>query len=488
MGIAEQCGRTLQRTSVSVNMRERLDYSCALFGPDGGLIANAPHIPVHLGAMQEAVRCQLMHWGGDLAVGDVLLSNHPQLAGGSHLPDMTVITPVWSAGGDGSGGSGSGAPRILFFCACRGHHSDVGGISPGSMPPHSQWLSEEGAAIVAFKLVTAGGGFEEARITALLQAAGARNIPDVLSDLRAQVAANHRGIVLVHELIAACGLGLVHAYMAHIQAAAEGSVRSMLQAFCAARRQQGGGSSAVRLRASDFMDDGTEICLQVTIDAAQGSAVFDFEGTGAEVLGNTNAPLAVTSSAIIYCLRCMVGAEIPLNQGALAPISILIPQGTILNPSSASAVVGGNVLTSQRVVDVILRAFGVCGASSGCMNNLTFGNGAFGFYETICGGAGAGPGWHGASGVHTHMTNVRSFFFFLLVLCGTATLTLFPLTEYFCCFATPPPTSTLLPPILDAHHGRGDPGASLPSVPARLSPAQRQWGRGGLQRRAGGGA
>jgi len=337
---------------------------------------------------------------------------------------MTVVTPVWGVdedeegedgGGGEEGGRGAGRRRkVLFFCACRGHHSDVGGISPGSMPPHSQCLGEEGCAIVAFKLVSAEGGFEEAGVLALLRAAGARNTPDVLSDLRAQVAANHRGTALVEELIASRGLGEVHAYMGHIQAAAEGSVRSMLKAYAARLAPaegkgegEGEGGGTVVLRASDFMDDGTEIALRVRIECATGSAVFDFCGTGAEVIGNTNAPLAVTSSAVIYCLRCMVGVDMPLNQGALAPITLVIPPHTLLNPSPASAVVGGNVLTSQRAVDVILRAFGVCGASSGCMNNLTFGNEGFGFYETICGGAGAGPGWRGASGVHTHMTNVR---------------------------------------------------------------------------------
>jgi len=393
MGIAEQMGRTLQRTAVSVNMRERLDYSCALFGVDGGLVANAPHIPVHLGAMQDAVRFQLRHWGvGNLRDGDVLVSNHPQLAGGSHLPDITVITPVFHGS------------AIVFFVASRGHHADIGGAVPGSMPPLSKSLAEEGAAIVAHKLCSEGV-FDEAGITAILKGAGSRNLPDCLSDLRAQVAANTRGIGLVRELIAETsgGLAVVHAYMRFIQKAAEDAVRDMLVSLS---RAQGLPEVGV-LAAEDHMDDGTAIALSITIDRARRSAVFDFSGTGPEVFGNTNAPRAVTYSAVIYCLRCLVGSDIPLNQGCLAPVEIIIPQGSILHPSPTAAVVGGNVLTSQRVVDVILRAFRACAASQGCMNNLTFGDSSFGFYETICGGAGAGPSWAGRSGVHTHMTNTR---------------------------------------------------------------------------------
>jgi 5-oxoprolinase (ATP-hydrolysing) len=399
MGIAEQMGRTLQRTSVSVNMRERLDYSCALFGPDGGLVANAPHIPVHLGAMQDAVRFQLGYWGADLADGDVLVSNHPQLAGGSHLPDITVITPVFAGG------------EIVFFVASRGHHADIGGIAPGSMPPLSKTLAEEGAAIVAFKLVDKGL-FQEAGITDLLLkpgtlglpgCTGARNLGDCLSDLRAQVAANTRGIRLVRELIGEYGLRVVHAYMRHIQTNAEVAVREMLAAFSRARGLPPVGT----VRAVDYMDDGTPIALAITIDRDARTATFDFEGTGPEVFANTNAPRAVTYSAIIYSLRCLVGSEVPLNQGCLAPVTIRIPAGSILHPSATAAVVGGNVLTSQRVVDVVLKAFGACAASQGCMNNLTFGSTTFGYYETIAGGAGAGPSWHGRSGVHTHMTNTR---------------------------------------------------------------------------------
>ncbi|GAX85880.1 hypothetical protein CEUSTIGMA_g13296.t1 [Chlamydomonas eustigma] len=405
MGIAEQMGRTLQRTSISVNIKERLDFSCALFGPDGSLVANAPHLPVHLGAMSEAVRFQVRYYtegpGKEegLSEGDVLLSNHPQLAGGSHLPDITAITPVHSGG------------SIVFFVASRGHHADIGGISPGSMPPHSKLLVEEGAAIVSFKIVRKGV-FQEDGITRLLMAPGTLNLPGVkgtrnlddnLSDLRAQVAANTRGIQLVGDLIEEYGLNVVQAYMGHIQRNAELAVRDMLKDFSL----QQGLPEVGTVHAEDQMDDGTPIKLEVTIDRRDGSAVFDFEGTGPEVYGNSNAPPAVAYSAIIYSLRCMVTRDIPLNQGCLAPITVRIPQSCLLNPSATAAVVGGNVLTSQRVTDVVLKAFSAAAASQGCMNNFTFGDEGMGYYETIAGGAGAGPGWHGRSGVHTHMTNTR---------------------------------------------------------------------------------
>lgn len=408
MGIAEQMGRTLARTSVSVNIKERLDFSCALFGPDGGLVANAPHLPVHLGAMQQAVRHQLQYWGDDLADGDVLVSNHPQLAGGSHLPDITVITPVFA----------KASKKIEFFVASRGHHADIGGIAPGSMPPLSKTLSEEGAAIIAFKLVDGHSGlFKEKEITDILQQKdllddngkpriGTRNLRDNLSDLKAQVAANQRGVVLMNELCVEYSLPVVQAYMTYIQQAAELAVRSMLHEFSLAQRLPEVGN----VFAEDFMDDGTKIALRIIIDRRTDSAIFDFEGTGPEVFGNVNTPPAVTYSAIIYCLRCLLhGEDLPLNQGCLTPIEVVFPKnGSILNPSANAAVVGGNVLTSQRITDVILKAFSACAASQGCMNNLTFGSATLGgYYETIAGGAGAGPSWHGRSGIHTHMTNTR---------------------------------------------------------------------------------
>ncbi|XP_060949722.1 5-oxoprolinase [Limanda limanda] len=399
MSIAEQMGRVLQRTSISTNIKERLDFSCAVFGPDGGLVSNAPHIPVHLGAMQETVQYQIRSLGNELREGDVILSNHP-CAGGSHLPDLTVITPVFRKGVRGP----------VFFVASRGHHADIGGITPGSMPPHSTSLQQEGAVFMSFKLVT-GGVFQEEAVTKALMApaqypdcSGTRNLHDNLSDLRAQVAANQRGSQLVGELIDGYGLAVVQAYMGYIQSNAELAVRDMLRDFARRRRQQTG---SLEVESEDFMDDGTPIRLRVQINEKEGSAVFDFSGTGTEVWGNCNAPRAITLSALIYCLRCMVGQDIPLNQGCLAPIKVIIPLGSILQPSENAAVVGGNVLTSQRVVDVIFRAFEVCAASQGCMNNISFGSENVGYYETVAGGAGAGPGWSGRSGVHSHMTNTR---------------------------------------------------------------------------------
>ncbi|KAI8911035.1 Hydantoinase B/oxoprolinase-domain-containing protein [Gorgonomyces haynaldii] len=401
MSIAEQMGRTLQKTSISTNIKERLDFSCALFGPDGGLVANAPHIPVHLGSMQEAVKWQMNHCKS-IKEGDVLLTNHPA-AGGSHLPDITVITPVFDHG------------KIAFFVASRGHHADIGGMQPGSMPPNSRELYQEGAAIKSFKLVQ-NGAFDESGITKLLLeepskfegCSGTRCLKDNISDLKAQVAANHRGITLIKSLIEEYTLPVVQAYMGYIRENAELAVRDLLQQ---AAKKHGNVLESV-----DFMDDGSPIQLKISIEP-NGSAVFDFEGTGPEVYGNTNAPTSVTYSAIIYCLRCLIKLDMPLNQGALAPITVKIPQSSLLNPSETAAVVGGNVLTSQRLCDVIFKAFKACAASQGCCNNFTFGMGnkdkdgnerqGFGYYETIAGGAGAGPNWHGRSGVHTHMTNTR---------------------------------------------------------------------------------
>ena len=367
MSIAEQMGRTLQRTAISTNIKERCDFSCALFGPDGGLVANAPHLPVHLGAMQEAVRFQVKHRGDSWRDGDVLVTNHPQ-AGGSHLPDITVITPVFHEG------------KKVFFVASRGHHSDIGGISPGSMPPFSKRLYQEGARIVSHKLVTREGGFDEKGITEILNAPGSiqveegeptcsasRNLRDSISDLKAQVAANHKGINLMEELIAQYSLEVVQQYMKYIQENAEGAVRDML---CDISLQRGL-KEVDTLKAVDYMDDGSAIRLALTIDRRDGSAIFDFTGTSPEVYSNTNAPPAVTYSAIIYCLRAQVKRDIPLNQGCLAPIKVIIPKGSLLNPSHDAAVVGGNVLTSQRVTDVCLRAFGACAASQGCQLKVT---------------------------------------------------------------------------------------------------------------------
>ncbi|RAH55986.1 5-oxo-L-prolinase [Aspergillus piperis CBS 112811] len=409
MSIAEQMGRTLQKTSVSTNIKERLDFSCALFSPDGGLVANAPHVPVHLGSMQFAVRYQHQKWLGDLRDGDVLVANHPS-SGGTHLPDITVITPVF----DRPGGT-----EIMFYVASRGHHADIGGILPGSMPPKSTELWQEGAAIEGDKIVS-NGVFDEERMMELLVhkpaqypgCSGARCVSDNLSDLKAQIAANTRGISLIQALFAEYGVETVQKYMYAIQATAETAVRNLLKDL----HKKFGGQP---LEAVDYMDDGTPIKLEVTINGEDGSALFDFDGTGPEVYGGWNAPIAITHSAIIYCLRCMINADMPLNQGCLAPIDIQVPSPSILSPTKSAAVVGGNVVTSQRITDVVLKAFRACAASQGCCNNLTFGTNSkrdpetgetipgFGYYETIAGGSGAGPTWSGESGIHVHMTNTR---------------------------------------------------------------------------------
>ncbi|XP_055614300.1 5-oxoprolinase [Uranotaenia lowii] len=399
MSIAEQMGRVLQRTAISTNIKERLDFSCALFGPDGGLVSNAPHIPVHLGAMQETVQYQIKVRGNTIKPGDVILSNHPQ-AGGSHLPDLTVITPVFYPEN----------PQPVFYVASRGHHADIGGITPGSMPPHSTSLAQEGAAFKSFLLVD-GGVFQEAEITRRLTtptdapgATGTRNLSDNLSDLKAQIAANQKGIQLVAELIDSYSLSVVQAYMGYMQQNAELAVRDMLREIAREAKLRTGCSV---LDAVEFMDDGSPIRLRVSIDEHEGAAICDFSGSGPEVYGNCNAPRAITLSALIYCLRCMVGHDIPLNQGCLAPIKVIIPDKSILDPSDDAAVVGGNVQTSQRIVDTVLKAFQTCAASQGCMNNITIGDEQWGYYETVAGGSGAGPGWHGTGGVHTHMTNTR---------------------------------------------------------------------------------
>lgn len=389
MSIAEQMGRTLQRTSISTNMKERLDFSCALFDEKGALVANAPHVPVHLGAMQDAVRFQIRTQGSSWRENEVILTNHPA-AGGSHLPDITVITPVYHQG------------SVVFYVASRGHHADIGGTTPGSMPPWSETLADEGLAVQSLRIVK-DGLFQEREITALLRDAGCRCIEDVISDIRAQVAANKKGINLVKDLITADRLTTVQSYMHYIQDAARRAVKNMLRKLCPDHES----SKDHELRFRDYMDDGTMINLQIRINREEGTALFDFSGSGDEVKGNTNAPIAVTASAIIYALRCLVDEDIPLNQGCMDPITIYIPSKSILSPSCDAAVVGGNVLTSQRVTDVILGAFGACAASQGCMNNFTFGDKTMGYYETIAGGSGAGPGWNGASGVQCHMTNTR---------------------------------------------------------------------------------
>ena len=382
MSIAEQMGAVLRNTSVSTNIKERLDYSCAVFDARGGLVANAPHIPVHLGAMAETVRCVLEAFP-DLADGDTVVTNDPA-AGGSHLPDVTTITPVFT---------GAGEPT--FFVASRGHHADIGGVTPGSMPAHSRSLEEEGVLLRAFRVVR-GGRFDEERLRRELSAARfpARNPDDNVADLEAMVAANRCGVSLLEVLVAEHGLEVVATTMEQLQAAAARMVAREI-----ARLPDG------THRFSDRMDDGTEICVALVIDGDR--MTIDFTGTGPASPGNLNAPRAVVQAAVIYVLRVLVAERIPLNGGCLDPVEIVVPEGSLLDPPAGAAVVGGNVETSQRIVDVLLGALGIVAASQGTMNNVAFGDDGFGYYETVGGGAGAGPDFDGASGVHTHMTNTR---------------------------------------------------------------------------------
>ena len=385
--IAEQMGITLRNTSTSVNVKERLDFSCALFTPEGNLVVNAPHIPVHLGAMAETVRCVIAD-NPTLRAGDVLVTNDPY-RGGSHLPDITVVTPVHDAGA-----------RLLFFTASRAHHSELGGITPGSMPPFSRTLGEEGVLIRNFKLVDASTAkWGELRELLTGGPYPSRAVEANLSDIAAQVAANQRGARDLVRLVERYSLDVVRAYMGHIQSAAEHKVRQALT-----RLPQGRHSFV------DHLDDGTPIAVTITLAGER--ATIDFTGTGPVSTANLNANRAITTAAVMYVLRAMLAEDIPLNQGVLAPVEIIIPPG-LLNPPEAAnvadspAVVGGNVETSQRVVDVLLGALGLAAASQGTMNNLLFGDTTFGYYETICGGAGATADFDGADAVHTHMTNTR---------------------------------------------------------------------------------
>ncbi|MEC7524435.1 MAG: hydantoinase B/oxoprolinase family protein [Myxococcota bacterium] len=382
MSIAEQMGAVLQRTAVSTNIRERLDFSCAVFDEAGSLVANAPHIPVHLGAMGETVRA-VVAAHPDPAEGDVFVSNDPA-AGGSHLPDVTVVSPVFFEG------------RRRFFVASRGHQADVGGVTPGSMPPFSRTLEEEGVVFRAERVVH-GGELDRARVLEILRGGPhpARRPEENLADLEAMLAANQKGAQLLVALARRYGADVVAAYMEHVQADAAGKVADAIEALP-------DGEHAFE----DALDDGAPIAVRVKVAGRR--MEVDFTGSAPELTeANLNAPRAVTVAALLYVLRSMVGAPIPLNGGCLRPVSLTIPSGSVLDPSPERAVAGGNVETSQRVVDVLLGALGLAAASQGTMNNVTFGDATFGYYETVAGGAGAGPGFHGASCVHTHMTNSR---------------------------------------------------------------------------------
>ncbi|HRI86712.1 MAG TPA: hydantoinase B/oxoprolinase family protein [Candidatus Hydrogenedentes bacterium] len=383
MSIADDMGIALERTAHSVNIKERLDFSCAIFDSLGRLVANAHHIPVHLGAMGESVAAILAAHGESMRPGDVYATNDPY-RGGSHLPDITVVSPIFDDAGN-----------RIFCVASRGHHADIGGIAPGSMPPFSKTLEEEGV-VIRNQLIVREGKFREAEITGLLRSGAhpARNVPERLSDLRAQIAANTKGAQLLHELCAKYSVSVVHAYMEHVRANAADCMRDAIAVLPDGEHYF-----------EDTLDCGARICCTIAIDRDQ--ARIDFSGTDPQLDSNLNAPPAVTTAAVLYVFRTLIAKSIPLNSGCLEPIQIHIPDGCLLKPKYPAAVVGGNVETSQRVCDVLYGALGKLAAGQGTMNNFLFGTEHFGYYETICGGAGPGSGFHGASAVHTHMTNTR---------------------------------------------------------------------------------
>jgi 5-oxoprolinase (ATP-hydrolysing) len=387
--IAEQMGITLQNTSSSVNIKERLDFSCAIFDSSGQLVANAPHIPVHLGSMSESVQALITAYDDTIKPQDVFVSNNPY-NGGTHLPDITVITPVFPH---------SRLPNPhspLFYVASRGHHADIGGITPGSMPPNSKNVTEEGILLDNFQLVNAGE-FREPELRKLLASEPypARNINQNIADLKAQIAANERGVQELLNMVEHYGLATVQAYMGFVQDNAEESVRRVIEVL-----KDGSFSYA--------LDDGSQIQVAITINRENRSAKIDFTGTSPQQLNNNfNAPAAVCKAAVLYVFRTLVDDDIPLNAGCLKPLEIIIPEGCMLNPRYPAAVVAGNVETSQAITDTLYGALGVLAASQGTMNNFTFGNERYQYYETICGGSGAGADFAGTDAVHTHMTNSR---------------------------------------------------------------------------------
>ena len=383
MAIAEQMGVTLANTSYSVNIKERLDFSCALFDAEGNLIANAPHMPVHLGSMGESVRTIIDRRAGGMLPGDVFVLNAPY-NGGTHLPDVTVIAPVFVEG-----------ERPEFFVAARGHHADIGGITPGSMPPDSTHVDEEGVLLDNVQLV-AQGRFLEDEMRAILSGGRypARNVEQNLADLRAQVAACAKGAEELGKMVGHFTLPVVRAYMKHVQDNAEASVRRVLGALSDGHFEL-------------EMDSGARIRVTITVDRERREAAIDFTGTSAQQPTNFNAPSAVCKAAVLYVFRTLVDDEIPMNAGCLKPLTIVIPEGSMLSPRYPAAVVAGNVETSQAITDCLYGALGVLAASQGTMNNFTFGNDAYQYYETISGGSGAGPDFDGTSVVQTHMTNSR---------------------------------------------------------------------------------
>ena len=401
MSIAEQMGHTLQRTSVSVSIKERLDFSCSIHATDGALVANAPHIPIHLGSMQNAVVAQHEYWKGKLRPGDVLMTNHPKW-GGTHLPDITIITPVFDPEDD---------TNILFYVASRGHHQDIGGSGVTAMNPVSKEIWEEGIIVKTFKIVS-GGKFEEEQVIKMFKAVGdmpgcsaSRRIDHNLTDLQAKVSANVLGIKLVKALFAEFGSKTVLFYMRQIQTVA----RETTKTFLRETYDKNGGRP---LHAVDYLDNGTKINLEVRINREEGTADFDWTGTGPQVYGNSNMPFSLTYAAIIYGLRAMINPSIPmpLNQGVLDPVNNITPSGTTVNPDEHLGI-AGSTLSSQRLYDIVLQAFNACADAQGCASATGFGDGGkdpntgeiirgFAYGESIGGGTGAGPGWHGRHATH----------------------------------------------------------------------------------------
>jgi 5-oxoprolinase (ATP-hydrolysing) len=386
--LAREMGEMLRRTAVSTNVKERLDFSCALLDPAGELVVNAPHIPVHLGALGLCVRRVAAVLPPQ--PGDVVVTNHPGY-GGSHLPDVTVITPVHESEGGGA---------LLGWVASRAHHAEIGGRRPGSMPPEARSLAEEGVVIPPTHLVRRGEArWQEMRRLLTEAPWPTRAVEENLADLAAAVAANHRGAESLRALATEHGAAALGRWMGALQGLAEGRLRLALERLPPGRRE-----------AVEHLDDGSP--LAVAVEISGGEAVVDFTGTAPVHPGNLNAPPAVTRSAVLYVLRLLLDEPLPLNEGLLRPVELRLPPGMLNppfpeDPAKAPAVVGGNVETSQRVVDTLLEALGLAAASQGTMNNVLFGNERFGYYETVCGGAGAGPGFAGADAVHTHMTNTR---------------------------------------------------------------------------------
>jgi 5-oxoprolinase (ATP-hydrolysing) len=384
MSIAEQMGLRLQNTAVSVNIKERLDFSCALFDAQGNLIANAPHIPVHLGSMGESIKTIIRSNAATMRKGDVYMLNDPY-NGGTHLPDITVITPAFDASGN----------EVLFYVGSRGHHADIGGITPGSMPPDSTEVEQEGVLINNFQLVREGRLLEEETI-ALLSSGRypARNIQQNLADLQAQIAANQKGVDELLKMVGHFGLEVVRAYMRHVQDNAEEAVRRVVTALK---------DSSYEYR----LDNGAVIKVAIRVNHAERNADIDFTGTSPQLPNNFNAPSAICMAAVLYVFRTLVDDDIPLNAGCLKPLNVIIPEGSMLNPRYPAAVVSGNVETSSCITNALYGALGVMASSPGTMNNFTFGNDRYQYYETISGGSGAGNGYDGTDVVQTHMTNSR---------------------------------------------------------------------------------